>query len=62
MISVRRTRHPSPLSLMKVLSITYQGARGPAIRSIAAYGVSAERAFRILQRFAPGADCIIPFE
>lgn len=53
--SVRLMPHPSPLSLMKVIAITYRDTQGPRVRSIAAYTASAERAFSILQRFVPTA-------
>ena len=53
--SVQLMPHPSPLSLMKVMTITYRDAQGPRVRSIAAYTASAERAFSILQRFVSAA-------
>jgi len=53
MVSVQLVPHPSPLSLMKVLSIAYRDAQGLRLLSIATYTASAERAFGILQRFVP---------
>lgn len=53
MTSVQLRPHPSPLSLMKVITITYRDPQGERVRSIASFTASAERAFGILQRFVP---------
>ena len=60
-VSVRLLPHPSPIGLMKVLDIVYRDAGMVQERSIAAYSQFAERAFAILQAYAPGA-CGTPTE
>lgn len=48
-LSVKLLPHPWPLSLMKVLDITYRDAQGISEKSIATYTARAEQAFAILQ-------------
>ena len=53
-VSVTLSPHPSPLSLMQVLDITYRDAQGVHQKSIAAYTQPAKSAFAILQSNTPG--------
>lgn len=55
-VSVKLLPHPSPISLMRVLSVVYRDTQGTiSEKSIVTYTQSAQKAFAILRQYAPQA-------